>query len=273
MNNIKLTISYDGTNYCGFQIQKDNRTVEYVLKESISQILKENVKIYCAGRTDTGVHAEGQVVNFYSPNPNIKEKNWILALNSILPDDIRVMNCEIVSPDFNARNDAILREYWYHIINAPVISALQKRYVTHFYKFNLDIDLLNRYASQFLGENDFTSFSSANDMSKSKKRYVHSFVVEKVDNMFIFKIQGNAFLQHMVRIIIGTMIDLHKRNSPSEKIKEIMQAKKRSMAGLTFPPNGLVFKKVYYNENEIKDFDKIPLFVRLKKFNEGEIEE
>lgn len=272
MNNIKLTISYDGTDYYGFQIQKDNKTIEYFLKNTISQILKDNnIKIYCAGRTDTGVHAQGQIINFYSTNTNIKEKNWILALNSILPPDIRIMECEIVDNNFNARNDAILREYWYYIINSPVISALQKRYVTHFYKFNLDLELLNMYAQQFIGENDFSAFCSASDMSRSKKRYIHSFIVEKYDDVFIFKIQGNAFLQHMVRIIIGTMIELNKNGDSPEKIKKIMDAKDRKKAGLTFPPNGLIFKKVYYNENEIKDIERMPLFVKQKQFNKGDI--
>ncbi len=270
MDNIKLTISYDGTNYCGFQIQKNNRTIENVITEAISKILKQPVKIYCAGRTDAGVHAEGQVINFYSPNQNIKERNWLLALNTLLPSDIRVMNCEIVDKNFNARRDAILREYWYYIINSNVISALNNRYVTHFYHFKLDLELLNLYAKQFLGENDFTAFCSANDISKSKKRYIHSFIVEKEEDTFIFKIKGNAFLQHMVRIIIGTIVKLHKNGSLPDTIKEIIKSKERKLAGMTFPPNGLIFKKVYYDQNEIQDFEKIPLFVRLRRFNNEE---
>lgn len=265
MENIKLTISYDGTNYYGFQIQKNKKTIEHILIDSISRILKKPVKIYCAGRTDTGVHAEGQVINFYSTNCNIREKNWILALNTILPEDIRIMNCEIVNDNFNSRRDAILREYWYYLENAPVISALKKRFVTHFYHFELDLKLLNAYANQFLGENDFTAFCASCDTSKSKKRYIHSFVVEKYNNTFIFKIKGNAFLQHMVRIIVGTMIQLHKKKIYPEVIKDIMKSKERKFAGVTYPPNGLIFKKVYYDQNEIEDYNRIPLFLKLKK--------
>ena len=210
MKNLKLTLSYDGTDFYGFQPQKNLRTVGEELDRAITKINGIKTNITCSGRTDTGVHADGQVVSFLTQKTNLKEFNWICALNSFLPKDIRVLDAEFVDVDFSARRSAIFREYWYRIINAKSISALWFRYASHYFYETLDIGLLQEYANMLLGENDFTAFSSINDVSNSKKRYIRSVKFEKDGDLITFKIIGNAFLQHMIRIIIGTILELHK---------------------------------------------------------------
>jgi tRNA pseudouridine38-40 synthase len=256
--NIKLTLSYDGTGFAGFQSQRNCRTVEDEIVKAVSKIINEDTTIYCAGRTDSGVHAEEQVVNFNTTKKNMKEDNYLRAINSILPKDIRIIKCEFVDQTFNARRSAIYREYWYNIIDSKTISALNYRYVSHFFYFKLDENLLQSYGNTLLGENDFTSFCAANDLSESKCRYIHSIKVERNNDLVTIKIIANAFLQHMIRIIVGTMLDLHKKNEPSQKMAEILKAKDRNSAGPTYYSKGLTFKKVYYDETILKKEYTIP---------------
>ena len=243
--NIKLILSYDGTNYNGYQSQENGNTIEDNLKKAISKITQKKIKLYCAGRTDTGVHAEAQVVNFITDKINMNEENWLLALNSILPFDIRILKVDFVEKDFNARKSALYREYWYQIINSITISALQNRYFTH-YKNPLNIELLQEYCNILIGKHDFTSFSALSDTSKSKIRYIHSIKIDKQDNLVVIKFIGNAFLHKMIRTIIGTLLKLHRFEMPVKEMKNILNKKDRKKAGPTFSPRGLIFKKVYY---------------------------
>lgn len=250
--NIKLVISYEGTNYSGFQSQKKENTVANQLKKAIQIITDvEDMKIYCAGRTDAGVHALGQVINFFTEKTNLNEDNWIKALNSYLPKDIRILSCEFAAHGFNARKSAYSREYWYKLINSPVISALDYKFSGHYIN-PLNIELLNKYCSYLIGEHDFTSFCSSIDTSKTKYRYIHSVKIEKHGDMIIFKIIGNAFLHKMIRTIIGTLLKLHKEKKEPETMKQIIEAKNRKLAGPTFSAKGLIFYKVYYTDDFIK---------------------
>lgn len=250
--NIKLTLSYDGTNYNGYQSQLNGITIEDNLKDAITKITSKKIKLYCAGRTDAGVHAEGQVVNFTTDKVNMNEENWLLALNSILPHDIRILKCEFVSKDFHARKSAFYREYWYYIINDITISALKNRYSV-LYINPLKIDLLQEYCNVLIGEHDFTSFTALKDRSKSKIRFIHSIKVEKENNLIIIKFIANSFLHKMIRNIIGTLIKLHRFEKPSSELVKILGKKDRRIAGPTFSPRGLIFKKVYYKEISSKD--------------------
>jgi len=254
MTNVKLTLSYDGTNYCGFQsqIQEGQITIESELKKAINKMDKNVDKIYCGGRTDSGVHAEGQVINFLTESHNILEDNWILGLNSILTKDIRINNCEFVDPSFNARKSAIYREYQYNIINDKTISALETRYNLFFPYFKLNKVVLLEYLKELLGENDYSSFTSINDKSPSKVRFLEHINVIENSPLFIIKIVGNSFLQHMIRIIVGTLFLLHKKNAPSCEMKEILLSKDRKKAGMTASPNGLILKKIHYEETIYK---------------------
>jgi tRNA pseudouridine38-40 synthase len=250
-NNIKLVLSYDGTNYQGFQSQKNNKTIEEVLIKSISKITKKDTIIYYAGRTDTGVHAEGQVINFYTDKTNMEENNWFFALNAILPKDIRVIDCKFVDINFNSRKNCIAREYWYYIVNSNIISAMQTRYMV-LYPYKIDIDLMQRYCKELIGKKDFSSFSSSLDESKSKCRNIYMAKFEKVDDIVIFKIIGNAFLHHMIRTIIGTFLMLNKDSKPPSELKRIIESKDRNLAGINFAAKGLVFKKAFYDKEELK---------------------
>jgi tRNA pseudouridine38-40 synthase len=256
--NVKLTVSYDGTNFYGFQHQNNLRTIEDDLKNAISKIANEEIVIHCAGRTDTGVHAEGQVINFHTTQKKLPESNWIRAINSSLQKDIRITNCEFVPEDFHARRSAIYREYRYQIVNARTISALWVRYASHYFYHELDPSLLQNYGNMILGENDFTSFCATSDSSLSKSRYIHTISVNKENDIITIKVVANAFLQHMIRIIVGTMLNLNRENQPPEKMKEILLAKDRNAAGQTYYPTGLVFKKVYYDESVFKKNYVVP---------------
>lgn len=246
--NIKLVLSYDGTDFHGFKSQPGKRTVESELLKAIFKISGEKPKLICAGRTDAGVHAEGQVVNFFSNKKSLTELNWLNALNTYLPWDIRILKCEFCSSKFNARRSAIYREYRYQIVNSPVISALISRYASH-YRLPLDIELLKEYTKYLIGEHDFSSFSASSDESKSKFRFIHSIEIKKINNLIIFRIIGNAFLHKMVRNIIGTIIELHKNKAEPIEMKRILDAKNRNLAGPTYEAKGLIFYKVYYPED------------------------
>lgn len=245
MANLKLSLSYDGTMYCGFQEQQNAVTVAGHLRNSIEKIEEHKVDIVCAGRTDTGVHAEEQVVNFITSKDMIKEHNWVLAINSKLPMDIRVLSAEYVPDNFSSRFDAKGREYWYHICNSKFISALKTRYYHHYYR-PLDVEELNKYAQYLVGEHDFTALCSIQDKSRTKIRRIDFINCERFGDDIIIKIRGSGFLHNMVRVTVGTLIALHNKRAPYERMGEILQGKDRSKAGITMPPNGLVFKKVFY---------------------------
>ena len=250
-HNVKLTLSYDGSSYFGFQSQVHKNTIEDQLRHAVGIILKlkdEEVKLTTAGRTDTGVHAYAQVVNFMTNN-RMLETNWILALNSLLPSDIRIANCEFVDDKFSARRSAIYREYVYNIDNNMYVNALNNRYCTHYYKSKLDEKKLNEYCKYLIGEHDFTSFCASGDTNKTKTRCIFDAHFQMIrDNKYEFTIIGNAFLQHMVRIIVGTIIDLYSQNAPAHTIQNILEQKDRNKAGQTFPSKGLVLKKIYYTD-------------------------
>ncbi|MBN2545536.1 MAG: tRNA pseudouridine(38-40) synthase TruA [Spirochaetes bacterium] len=248
--NIKLTISYEGTNYYGFKSQLSGNTIENELLKVINKITSDNVKIICAGRTDRGVHAEGQVINFFTDKLNLTEINWLNALNTYLPDDIRILKCEFCDPYFNARKSAFFREYRYQLVNSQTISALSNRFAA-LYKKKLNIELLREYAKYLTGEHDFTSFCASSDENATKTRFIHTFEINKDNDLIRFKIIGNAFLHKMIRNIIGTMIFLNKNNMAPDEIKKILDAKDRNIAGPTFTPKGLIFYKVYYTKNMV----------------------
>ncbi len=250
--NIKLTVSYDGTNYCGFQAQENAvETVGGHIKSAVKKITGEDIELICSGRTDKGVHALGQVVNFLTEQHNMNEYNWLRAINSILPKDIRVTHSEKVDLEFSARFSTEAREYRYHIINERFPDALRFRYATYCY-FPLDVELLNEYCHYLEGTHDFTSFCSAQDASLSKVRQIYHLSASRSGDMVTFRIVGSAFLHNMVRIIVGTILELARRGLPPERMGEILEGKDRGLAGKTIDPAGLTFQKVYYDKSEVE---------------------
>ncbi len=243
MRNVALTIAYDGTNYSGWQIQKNAITVQGVIQKVLSNIVQHNVRLKVAGRTDTGVHAVGQVASFRTTS-RMSPHEFKEALNSMLPADIRVLGVEDVDEEFHPRYSAKKRWYRYLIYNVEVPSPFFRNYSLWVRK-GLDVELLNRYAKVVEGEHDFTSLAML-ERGNSPVRIVYSCEVKRRGDFVVVDIVANSFLRRMVRSIVGTFLDLEKNSMPPEEMEKIIFAKERRLAGQTAYPNGLYLMKVFY---------------------------
>ncbi len=239
MRNIALTISYDGTNYIGWQRQREDKTIQGELERALSLLHKRNIEIIGSGRTDSGVHAIGQVAHFTSPIDSIPIENYADAINCFLPNDIRVNKAEEKENDFHARYSASSRSYRYFFhcgSSAPF--AYKMRYVW-WLRYKPNIDNLNEMASCLIGETDCMSFTALGDKSVSTFRDIekaHFFINE---GNLVFEIRANAFLWKMVRTIVGTLIDLDIKGLSKKDFQEIIDAKNRKKASATAPAKGL----------------------------------
>lgn len=245
LRNIKLLIEYEGTNYAGWQEQQDLPTIQGTIQDRIKIITGEDVRLTAAGRTDSGVHALGQVANFIS-NTRIKTFSLQKGLNSLLPKDFVIKNVEDVGLDFDARRDAKSKTYEYIILNRNHPSAIYRNFLW-FIPHKLDIDLIKKGAELLIGEKDFSSFRAAEYDARHAVRKIISFSVELCKDDFIsFEVKGTAFLMHMVRIIVGTLVKLGRGKISLDDFKSIIEAKDRTKAGMTAPPHGLFLKEVEY---------------------------
>lgn len=243
--NIRVTLAYDGTDFFGWQIQRKGRTIQGEIEKALSKMHKTPVAITGAGRTDSGVHARGQVFNFYT-HLDIPLDKWKTAMNSVFPKDLRVLKVEEVDSEFHSRYNALSRMYKYYILpNGQVELPFDRSYRWRIFR-HLDISRLNEYAERIVGVHDFTSFSNPRDENESKIRYVFQAVFFQEGPYVVFKIEGNAFLWKMVRTIIGTIFMLYENGDHPDKITEILDAKDRSLAGNTAPPTGLFLEQVRY---------------------------
>lgn len=242
MENYKLTLSYDGTDFHGWQRQPDKRTVQGVFEDSLSKVTGEKINIIGSGRTDAGVHAQGQVVNFKA-NLSLGEDELIRALNSLLPEDARVVSLGKASLDFHARKMAKSKIYKYRIFNSSHITPFLFRYVLY-WPSALDLDSMKRAALLFIREADFTPFSS-NRLLNPIRRVMRSEIKKKRDEI-IYTVEANGFLIHMVRAMVGTLLEVGRGKIPPEKIEEIFRGKKRSLRSPTAPAKGLCLIKVNY---------------------------
>lgn len=249
MQKLKCTVSYDGTNFSGSQIQPNKRTIQFEIEKAMKQIHKgKQIRIYASGRTDTGVHAKGQVFHFET-DLAIPQRNWKKALNAILPDDIYVIKVEHVSLDFHAQFDAIEKEYRYFVLNRKENDIFRRNY-TYFYPFEVDMDEIRQACKLFEGTHDFTSFCSARSTVKgSKVRTLYEVSCEKCDDEIIFILRGNGFLYNMVRIIVGVLLDVGSGKISTSDIEEMFRVKDRTAAGKTAPPNGLFLWAVKYEDD------------------------
>jgi len=247
MRNIKATIEYDGTNYHGFQIQvKQNLpTIQGTLESCLMRVLKEPIKVTGAGRTDAGVHAEGQVINFFTA-AKIPLERLPLAVNCQLPDDLVIKWAEEVPADFHAQYSAIGKYYIYRIHNARTPSVFHRRF-SYFVPYSLDFDLMREGARLFVGTHNFKGFAASGTTVKSFVRTIHSLELVQNGALWEFHIQGNGFLYNMVRIIVGTLLELGKGKRDLASILEALEKKDRTLAGQTAPPQGLCLKKVFYS--------------------------
>ncbi len=244
MKRIKLIVAYDGTKYCGWQIQPNNVTVEGVINEKLSELLGEEITVIGASRTDSGVHALGNVAIF-DTDTKIPGEKIALALNQRLPEDIRIQLSEEVSEDFHPRYADSEKTYEYKILNRRIPDPT-KRYYTHFLYIPLNVEKMKEVANHIVGEHDFASFCSAGSQVQTTVRTVYELNVEKADDVITIRIRGNGFLYNMVRIIAGTLIQVGSGVYPPEYVKEIIKTHDRNAAGPTAPAKGLTLVKIEY---------------------------
>lgn len=244
MQNLKLTLEYDGTDYHGWQVQPDLPTIQGTLEETIKRISGEEVRVTGAGRTDAGVHALGQVANF-STGKELETQGWQRALNALLPPDIVVSGVEEASEDFDARRSAKHRTYRYSILNRPYPSALDQRYLLHV-PHPLDLAAMAEAAAHLIGEHDFSAFqSSEGDAVTPVRRVSEARFATEAERLHFF-ITADAFLMHMVRIIVGTLLEVGTGKITPAGFREVLKSRDRVRAGKTVPPHGLCFLSVQY---------------------------
>lgn len=241
---VMLTVAYDGTDYCGFQIQPKDITVEGVLNHELSKLLKEDITVIGASRTDSGVHALGNVAVF-DTNTKIPADKISYALNQSLPEDIVIQQSQEVADDFHPRHCNCMKTYEYRIYNATFPNPVKRRY-THFVYRTLNVEAMQHAANFLVGEHDFVSFCSANTQVKDTVRHIYSIDVVQNENDIIIRIKGNGFLYNMVRIIAGTLIQVGNGLFTADKVQEILEAKDRTKAGSTAPAKGLTLVKIEY---------------------------
>jgi tRNA pseudouridine38-40 synthase len=255
MRNLKLVLAYDGTDYCGWQVQPDAPSIQGTLASAIGRITGEKVLPQGSGRTDAGVHALGQVASFQTESV-VPAANLVTALNDILPASIRVLGASEMPVDFHARKSAKAKTYRYRISREVISPPFLARYVWH-YPYPLDFDATQRAAPVIEGEHDFTSFAAVDPETKnhdtqtrsareSNVRTVFSSAWERQGNEFVYEVRGNGFLHHMVRNLVGTFILVGKGTLKPEDVAKILEAKDRSAAGATAPACGLYLVGVEY---------------------------
>lgn len=245
--NIALTISYDGTDYAGWQIQKNQCSVQETLEKALEDLHQHPISLTGAGRTDAGVHALGQVGNFFTDMDSIPHWRFRDALNVRLPRDIRIIRSSLVGNSFHARREAQSRHYEYRIREGWEIPAHLMRFTWQIPRIPT-LSTLNDMALAICGEHDFTSFTASADSSPHRIRKIHSATFSSEGAQVIFRIKGNAFLWRMVRSLIGTMIDTALRGGDATTIKNILHAQNRNAAGPTAPARGLFLARVDYGQ-------------------------
>lgn len=245
MKRVKLTIAYDGTNYCGWQIQPNGITIEEVVNKALRKLTGENITVIGASRTDSGVHAMGNVAVF-DTETTIPPERIAMAVNRILPEDIVVVKSEEVALDFHPRYCDCEKTYEYHIVNTRTLIPT-KRLTNYFVSYELDIEKMRKGAAYLLGEHDFASFCNIKTDVENTVRTVKELEILKNNEEITIRISGNGFLYNMVRIIVGTLIRVGRGFYQPEQVKEILEAKNRKAAGVTAPPHGLMLMEIRYN--------------------------
>jgi len=242
---MKCTISYDGTGFAGYQVQPNKRTVQGDIEAALARIHKgESVKINASGRTDAGVHAKGQVIHF-DTSLKLPEDKWIVALNSHLPDDIVMHQVKRTSDDFHARFDALRKEYRYFIRLSKLRDPFSRQYAYH-YKYPINVKMMEKAAETLIGTYDFTSFCSAKTEVIDKVRTLETIDFFEENGFLVIRFIGNGFLYNMVRILVGTLLEVGQGEREPNSLKEILEKKDRRFAGKTAPGHGLYLWEVCY---------------------------
>lgn len=243
-NRIALGIEYDGSRFLGWQTQPGGGTVQDALESALTGIADAPVSVTCAGRTDRGVHARAQVVHF-DTDAERPDSAWVRGVNAMLPEAVAVLWSQRVSPDFHARYAARSRTYRYVLVNRPVRPALAARYAG-WHHAPLDLEAMREAAALLLGERDFSAFRAAECQAKSPVRTLHSIDIEGDGERIDFVLRANAWLQHMVRNIVGTLVYVGKDKHPPKWAMQLLESRQRALAAPTFGSEGLYLEAVEY---------------------------
>ena len=244
MRNVRLDICYDGSRYRGWQrLSNNENTIQEKLERALSRILGEPIEVSGSGRTDAGTHAKGQVVSFRCTSEMPSEE--ILAqLRKYLPEDIGIYSCKNASPRFHARLNAKTKTYWYRVWNKTTPCVFERKFV-YICPGEFDVEKMREAAQYFLGEHDFSAFCANKNMKKSTVRHIKSFNITETENELVFQVTGNGFLHHMVRIMVGTLLEVGRGERTPESIDALFGAQ-RSDAGELIPSCGLCLMEVTY---------------------------
>lgn len=244
MRRILLIVAYEGTQYCGWQIQPNGETIESVLNQELSRILKENVRVIGASRTDAGVHASGNVAVF-DTCARIPAEKVAFALNQSLPEDIRIQESKEVALDFHPRHCKSRKRYEYVIYNHAFENPLGRQYSYFVYR-TLNVEAMQKAALLLVGRHNFKSFCNIHTQVQDTVRHIYDCKVKRQGRYIIIEIEGNGFLYNMVRIIAGTLIEIGIGERQPEEIPSILKAENREMAGKTAPAKGLRLKEILF---------------------------
>lgn len=238
-------MEYDGTRYAGWQKQPHcEPTVQAVVESAVSAIANEPVSVVCAGRTDAGVHALGQVIHF-DTQTNRRSHEWVFGCNANLPPDVRILWSQAVPDAFHARFSAAARYYRYEILNRWVKSAVHRDHVLTIFR-PLDVERMQSAANQLLGKHDFSAFRAQGCQAKDPVKIMHAFNVTRQGDVIHVDVIASAFLHHMVRNLVGVLLPIGTGEKPVGWAGEVLHSKDRRLAGVTSPPNGLYLRSIYY---------------------------
>jgi tRNA pseudouridine38-40 synthase len=245
MNRLKCLIAYDGTHFSGYQIQPKGRTVQGVIESALTKMHKgKEMKTEASGRTDAGVHAKEQVIHFDS-GLRIPEQGWKKGLNTLLPEDIVIKTVEEVDRSFHARYDVKKKEYRYRVLLTPEPNVFRRHHTFH-HPRPVDVSAVKNAAATFIGTHDFSSFCGAKTTAKKRVRTIYEMAVDEAEDELVFRFVGSGFLYQMVRILVGTLLEVGRGERLPSEIEAALEAKDRNKAGVTAPGHGLFLWKVTY---------------------------
>lgn len=260
MKRIALAVRYDGSAYHGWQYQDNVKTVQDLLERALSRVANQPVTVVCAGRTDAGVHATGQVVHF-DTEVERSERSWTFGANANMSSDISVLWAKSVADDFHARFSATARTYRYVLLNQDIRPGILKNAVGWHIK-HLDETRMHRAAQYLIGEHDFSAFQGSGCQAKHAVRTIYHIEIVRKGRMVVFEVKANAFLLHMVRNLVGTLIEIGQGTKPVSWMSEVLHSQDRRAAGVTIMPNGLYLVSVDYPQHyDLPKVYKGPFFL------------